>query len=231
MYNANVCYGANNYIDILYFLSNSVIHPHIDRLTFSCNSIIDKPEEILFSVLNDNGYACKYDRWIERGAYDRIKRYYSCVREIEVSILYKRMSTCRMYPCMRVIIDSPDIKTVDWFDAICNSLGFLTTLSHVELAIDFSPYEYGLQEFLWKHLFLRYNSGTVRFVGDDVFKSLYLGHKAKNSKSVIVYDRRVNDLNLLRLEFRLNRAFLKRYEIELDCFEKANSIDLMVKKS
>ena len=65
MYNTSICYGANNYIDILYFLSHSVIHPHIDRLTFSCNSIIDKPEEILFSVLNDNGYACKYDRWIE----------------------------------------------------------------------------------------------------------------------------------------------------------------------
>ena len=169
---------------------------------------------------------CKYGRWVERGTYERIKRYYSCITGIEVSILYKRISTCRMYPCMGITIYKPDIKTVDWFDAICNSLGFLTTLSHVELTIDFLPYEYGLQEFFWKHLFLKYHSGNVSFVGDDFPVSFYIGHKAKNSKSILVYDRKVNDLNVLRLEFRLNRSFLKRHELELDCFENINDIDL-----
>ena len=56
MYNANVCYGANNYIDILYYLSNSVIHPHIDHIYFSCRSDVDKPEERLFSVLKKDKY-------------------------------------------------------------------------------------------------------------------------------------------------------------------------------
>ena len=32
MYSTNVRYGANNYINILCFLSNSVIHPHIGVL-------------------------------------------------------------------------------------------------------------------------------------------------------------------------------------------------------
>ncbi len=129
-----------------------------------------------------------------------------------------------MYPCMGINIYKPDKNTVDWFDAICNSLRFMTTLSHVELTIDFSPYRYALQEFFWKHLFLKYHSGGVCFFGDDVSKSFYIGKKRKNSKSIILYDKKVN--GALRLEFRLNRSFLKRHELELSCLEKINNIDL-----
>jgi hypothetical protein len=225
MYNANVCYGANNYIDILYFLSTTTIHPHIDRIYFSCDSIIDKPEETLFSVLEDNDYKCKYDRWVELGTYDRIKRYYSCVTGIEVSILYKRLVSCRMYPCMGINIYKPDIKTVDWFDDTCDSLGFSTTLSHVELTLDFTPYEYGLHEFLWRHLFLKFHRGNSCFYNGE-FSPFYIGHKRKNSKSVILYQKSVNDINVLRLEFRLNRAIIRRLDLELDCFDKINDINL-----
>ena len=226
MYSTNVRYGGNNYNDILYYLHNSVIHPHIDHIYFSCRSDVDKPEETLFSVLKDNSYKC-ISGGIAKGRTYKLRRIFiSRITGIKVSILYGRNKRYSYCPCMLIHIYKPDIKTIDWFDAICNSLCFLTTLSHVELAIDFSPYEYGLQEFLWNHLFLKYNSGNVSFVGDDVFKSLYIGHKAKNSKSVIVYDREVNDLNLLRLEFRLNRSFLKRHELELDCFENVNNIEL-----
>jgi len=230
MYNANVCYGANNYNDILYFLSNTTIHPHIDRIYFSCRSDIDSPEKTLFSVIEENVHTLNLhkhdDMWIKRSKYKRIKLYYCNETDVKISILYERKKHYSYCPCMVINIYKPDIKTIDWFDAICNSLGILTTLSHVELTIDFSPYEYGLQEFLQNHLFLKYNSGNIRFVGDDVFKSFYIGYRAKNSKSVIVYDKNVNDLNVLRLEFRLNRSFLKRHELELDCFDNINNIDL-----
>ena len=225
MYNANVCYGANNYIDILYFLSNTTIHPHIDRIYFSCDSLVDKPEETLFSELEDNDYKCKYGRWVELGTYDRIKRYCSRVTGIEVSILYKRISTCRMYPCMMVIVDNPNKKTVDWFDAICNSLGLAPSLSHVELTMDFTPYEYGLYEFLWRHLFLKFHRGNSCFVGSE-FGSFYIGHKRKNSKSVILYQKPLDGINVLRLEFRLNKAYIRKLDVELDCFEKINDINL-----
>ncbi|MFQ5964690.1 MAG: hypothetical protein ACE5KZ_10425 [Candidatus Scalinduaceae bacterium] len=225
MYNTSICYGANNYIDILYFLSNSVIYPHIDRMYFSCNSIVDKPEETLFSVLKDNDYKCKYDRWAKRGIYDRIKRYCSSETGINVSILYNCISRRLMYPCMGIIIYKPDIKTVDWFDAICNSFGFLTTLSHVELTIDISPYEYGLQEFFWRHLFLKFHRGNSCFV-DNEFGSFYIGHKRKNSKSIILYSKKIDNNNVLRLEFRLNRTYIRKLDLELDCFEKINDINL-----
>ena len=73
MNNTSICYGANNYIDILYFLSHSVIHPHIDRLTFSCSSEIVNPEEISFSVLEDNSYISKSGSRIKGVAYKRIR--------------------------------------------------------------------------------------------------------------------------------------------------------------
>jgi hypothetical protein len=73
-------------------------------------------------------------------------------------------------------------------------------------------------------LFLKYHSGGVCFFGDDVSKSFYIGHTWKNSKSIIVYDKEVK--GALRLEFRLNRSFLKRHELELDCLENINNIDL-----
>jgi hypothetical protein len=240
MYSTNACYGANNYIDILYTLSNTTINPHIDRISFGCNNEIVKPVDKLVSILEANNYECKYDKGIKRNAYKRIKRYCSSITGVSVPILYERKRHCCIYPCMRVIVDNPHRDTIDWFDTICNSLGFITTLSQVELTIDFSPYEYGLQEFLWNHLFLKHHGGNVSFVGDkkslvgnkeslvgdDFPNTFYLGHKAKNSKSVIVYDKKVNDLNVLRLEFRLNRSFLKRRELELDTFENINNIDL-----
>jgi hypothetical protein len=225
MYNTNICHGANNNVNILYFLSNTTIKPHIDRMFFSCDSIIDKPEELLFSVLERNNYKCKYGRWVERGAYDRIKRYYSSITGIEVSILYNRISSCRMFPCMRIIIYKPDLKTIDWFDAICNSLGFGTSLSHVELALDFSPYECEIHEFFWKHLFLKYHRGGSHFYNGE-FNTFYIGYKSKNSKSIILYQKPLDGINVLRLEFRLNRAFIKKLGLELDCFEKINDINL-----
>jgi hypothetical protein len=148
MYNANVCYGANNNVNILYFLSNTTIHPHIDRIYFSCRSDIDSPEKTLFSVIEENVHTLNLhkhkDNRIKRSKYKRIRRYYCNETDVKISILYERKKHYSCCPCMGINIYKPDIKTVDWFDAICNSLGILTTLSHVELALDFTPYEYGL---------------------------------------------------------------------------------------
>ena len=72
---------------------------------------------------------------------------------------------------------------------------------------------------------MKYNSGDSRFF-DGEFGSFYIGHKAKNSKSLILYPKKIDNNNILRLEFRFNRAFLKRIGVELDCFENINDIDL-----
>ncbi|MHC4455443.1 MAG: hypothetical protein ACYSWS_12265, partial [Planctomycetota bacterium] len=126
---------------------------------------------------------------------------------------------------MGINIYKPDIGIVDWFDTICNSLGLITTLSHVEMAIDFSPYEYELHEFFWKHLFLKYHSGgSCSF--EDGYGSFYIGHKAKNSKSLILYQKPLGGINVLRMEIRLNRAYIKRLGLELDCIERVKDLDL-----
>ena len=92
--NTKSYYGAYNYNDILYFFSNSVINPHIDRITFSCNTNIDKPEEILFSVLKDTSYLIKSDSRIKGVAYKRIRIYQSSVTGISISIFYNRKPYC-----------------------------------------------------------------------------------------------------------------------------------------
>ncbi|MCP4303862.1 MAG: hypothetical protein GY788_03075, partial [bacterium] len=156
------CTGANNNTDILYFLSTSALHPHIDRICFSCScrSDINKPEQTLFSILKDNNYVCVSNSWIKQDKYKRITMYHSNLTNINVSILYERTKQYSFYPCMRIIIFQPDIDIIDRFDAICNSIGFTTTLSHVELAIDISPYNFDIHEFLMRYLFLKYHRGT-----------------------------------------------------------------------
>jgi len=225
MYNGNACYEANNYTDILYFLSNADINPHIDRICFSCKSEIVNPVEKLVSILEENNYECKYDQFAKGKVYKRIRMFESNITGIKVSILYGRNKKYSFYPCIGITIYKPDRNTIDWFDTICNSIGFITTLSHVELTLDFSPYKYEIHEFLWKHLYLKYNSGGSRFYKGE-FSTFYIGHKRKNSKSVILYQKKIEGISTLRLEIRLNRSFIKKLDLALDCFEKINDINL-----
>ena len=225
MYNGNACYEANNYTDILYFLSNADINPHIDRICFSCKSEIVNPVEKLVSILEENNYECKYDQFAKGKVYKRIRMFESNITGIKVSILYGRNKNYSFYPCIGINIYKPDRKTIDWFDTICNSIGFVTSLSHVEVTLDFSPYKYEIHELLWKHLFLKNHRGSSYF-NDGEFSPFYIGHKSKNSKSIILYQKPLGDINVLRLEFRLNRKFIRKLGLELDCFEKINDINL-----
>lgn len=84
---------------------------------------------------------------------------------------------------------------------------------------------------------MKYHRGTCGYEGGEE-GSYYIGNKNrykdengkkknKNSKSLIIYSKEIDD-DVLRLEFRFNRAFLKRKDLklELDCFKKINNIDL-----
>ncbi len=111
MYNTKTCYGANSYIDILYFLSNSIIHPHIDRMYFSCKSDIDNLEERLFSVLKENNYKCKKDYFAQGNVYKRIRFVISIVTDKTISILYGRRKLSKFYPNIGITIYRPDLDT------------------------------------------------------------------------------------------------------------------------
>jgi hypothetical protein len=222
------CCEANNNIDFLYILSNSNLNPHIDRIYFSCNSEIVKPVEKLVSILEENNYECKRGYFAKGRVYKRIRIFESSITGIKISILYGRNKESAFYPCIGITIHKPDLKTVNWFDTICNSLGFETTLSHVELALDIYPYSYNLKEFFQNHLVLKYHRGdSCYFYGDDDI-SYYIGNKRKNTKSAIIYARPKDKIekDLLRVELRFSRKFLKSREINLDSFEKINDLDL-----
>jgi len=227
MNNTSNCTEANNNIDFLYILSNSNLNPHIDRIYFSCNNEIVKPVEKLVSILKANNYKCKYGHFAKGRVYKRIRMFESSITGIKISILYGRSKESAFYPCIGINIYKPDLKTVDWFDTICNSLGFKTTFSHVELALDISPYSYNMEEFFQNHLVLKYHRGDSCFYGENG-ETYYIGNKWKNTKSIIIYSRPKNSIkkDLLRVEFRFNRKFLKSREINLDSLEKINDLDL-----
>ncbi len=94
--------------------------------------------------------------------------------------------------------------------------------------MDFTPYHYSLKEFLQNHLCLKYYGGESIIIKEEREgrESFYLGHKVKNSKSIILYDKEVESHHVLRLELRLNRPLIKRLKLELCCLEKVNDLDL-----
>lgn len=163
------------------------------------------------------------DKLVKRDIFKRRRVYIHSEKDIKITILYNPLRS--YYPNMRIILDNPDITTIDWFDAVCNAFGFTTKLSYVELAIDFSPFDYFLKEYFCHNMFLKYHRGTCCTVGGE-FGSYYIGNRNINSKSVILYSKEIDTDNVLRLEFRLNRSFLKRHKLELDCFERINNIKL-----
>jgi uncharacterized protein YqgQ len=125
---------------------------------------------------------------------------------------------------MWVVIQDPTKEVLHHLDALCNSFGFITSLSQIELAMDF-PYKYELQEFFWEHLFVKRNRGTSLFCGKGVEKSFYSGHKAKNTKITNVYPKTIDGKKILRCELILNRSIIKRLGHNLR-MENINNIDL-----
>ncbi|MBT3878434.1 MAG: hypothetical protein HOF76_05190 [Candidatus Scalindua sp.] len=209
----------NAFLDIL---SNTSINTHVDRISFHCSSEIKEPEKRLFRALKDHGYSCKEDNLVEHGNFKRRGLYTHREKNIKIAVFYQHKDSCPPYiPDLRIIVDDPDIISIHWLDTICNSFGFTTTLSYVELSIDFSPFSDFLKDYLCRNLVLKYYRGTSR----KEYESFYIGNKHKNSKSLIIYCKKIVG-DILRLELRFNRYFLKSAGVELNCLEKVNSIDL-----
>lgn len=229
--------GANNYIKSFYnpsilnieadnafldIISNISINTHVDRIRFHCCSEILEPEKLLLRALKDHGYRREEDNLVEHGNFKRRSLHLHSKKNIKISMFYQHKDSCPPYiPNIGIIVDDPDINSVHWLDGVCNSFGFTTTLSYVELSIDFSPFSVFLKDYLCRNLVIKYHRGPTR----TEYGSFYIGNKHKNSKSLIIYCKKIVG-DILRLEFRFNRYFLKLIGAELDCLEKVNDIDL-----
>jgi hypothetical protein len=227
---------ANNYIKCFYNPSISIIesdnafldiistvsiNTHVDRIRFNCFSDIKEQENLLLKALKDHGYNRK-DNSVEDKYYKRRSLHTHSNRNIKISIFYQHKDSCPPYmPNIRIIVDDPDINSIHWLDSVCNAFGFTTTLSYVELTIDFSPFSTFLKDYLCSNLVLKYYRGSSYMKAN----TFYIGNKHKNSKSLIIYCKKIIG-DILRLEFRFNRYFLKSRGLELGCLEKVNDIDL-----
>ncbi len=141
---------------------------HVDRIYFHCYSNFNEPETLLFKALIDHDYCSKRDELVSKDIYKRRRVFVDNEENITISILYKRRDMFNSsYPDLRIILDNPDIKTIDYFDAVCNSFGFTTTLSIVELAIDFYSSISFLKEYLCRNIILKYHRGACGFQGGE----------------------------------------------------------------
>ena len=197
----------------------------IDKISFSIFILGNASEKELFEALPNLGFGkCKYDYRIKnkKMKYKRIRKY---IFENSVIVFtYKRRKDTNFLPNICCTFQDPSRPVLNLLDLICNSLGFITKASQIEISVDFD-YCPKLHEFFKKHLYVKYNRGNPCFVGKGDKKSYYSGHKAKNSKITNVYPKVINGINHLRFELIFNRKIIKRLNLDLR-MEGVNSIDL-----
>lgn len=219
----------NNYSDLLHELGNLRLFSHIDKVSLSISSNSRCNEKGLFTALKNVGFKCNYDIRkkdpINMPYYKRMGKY--SYGKSSILLRYKRKYDAGFRPHLWVVIQDPTKEVLHYLDAVCNSLGFVTKVSQIELALDFFPYKCKLQEFFWEHLFVKRNRGDSLFYGKGIEKSFYSGHKAKNSKTMIIYPKAIygKRKKILRLELILNRPIIKRLGFDLR-LENINNIDL-----
>lgn len=217
--------GGNNYIDLMHGLGKLRVSSHIDKVSLSILSNSRSNEKELFSALENVGF--KYDCDVKKKDpknmpyYKRMRQYY--YGNSAILFHYRCKPNAIFRPHFWCVIQDPSKEVLHYLDALCNSFGFITSLSQIELAMD-SPYKYKLQEFFWKHLFVKRNRGDSRFCGKGIEKSFYSGHKARNSKTMIVYPKTIDKKKVLRFELILDRPIIKRLGFDLR-MENINNLD------
>lgn len=197
----------------------------VDRISFSTFIIGNTSEKEFFKALTDIGFGkCEYDsrNRNNKRKYKRVRKY--IVENSVIEFLYKRRNDARFLPNIWCTFQDPTRPIINLLDSLCNSFGFVTKVSHIELTVDFD-YCPKLHKFFQKYLFLKRNRGTSCFEGIGITKSYYSGHKAKNSKTTIVYQKFIDGANRLRFELRLSRKVIKGLNLDLR-LDGVNNIDL-----
>ena len=196
----------------------------VDKVSFSIVIIGNATKKEFFEALTNLGFECKRDYRIKNNKkkYKRRRKY--IVENSVIIFTYQRRNDASFLPDIWCVYQDPSRPVLNLLDSLCNSLGFVTKVSQVELAIDF-PYTRKLKRFFNKYLYLKFNRGNPCVVGKGDKKSCYSGNKAKNSKTTIVYQKIINGTNHLRLELILNRRIIKRLNLDLR-MEVVNNLDL-----
>jgi len=239
--------GINNYSLILYYLKKTIIKTHLDKISFGIydESVygIDKKKENL--ILNDLKKYFYSNIKVKEG-YGKGSKYHLRRKVFEnngvnplIIIGHTLKSNCSGYrtvPKMMITIHDPHREIVEWFDSVLNGFGYVTKMKQIEITVDFYDYTVPLQEFFYDHLFLSYcrskpcfNKGKEPargFEGEILLDStFYIGHRNKNTKTIKIYRKEVNDHKILRLELLLNRQRIKALGLELP-LERINYFDL-----
>ncbi len=154
--------------------------------------------------------------------YKRMRKY--IVENSVIVFFYKRRNDTRFLPDLWCTYQNPSRQILTLLDSLFNSLGFVAKVSQIELAVDFD-YCPKLHKFFQKYLFLKRNRGNSCFDGKGITKSYYSGHKVKNSKTTIVYQKFIDGANRLRFELRLSRKVIKGLKLDLR-LDGVNNIDL-----
>lgn len=158
------------------FPSNTQLNTHVDKISFSLRLLrkthSNGDEKKLFSLLEkEDGFKYKFDV-IKKDPknmpyYIRMRQYF--YGNSSVQFHYERKLVFCFYPLLWCVVQDPTKELLRYLNSTCRQVGFKTNISQMELTMDFD-YCLKLQEFFWKHLFLKRNRGYPRFVGKGLKK-------------------------------------------------------------
>lgn len=226
---------GNNYIQFLYYLNNSRISTHLDKIMFgvydqSVYGLNKGHEQRLLDALTDYGYKNPKKGYARTSKYHRKRKQYLPINNNPlIQIDHGLKPYCIDYlhvPRMMMIIHDPNKEIVEWFDSVLNGLGYASIMKQIEMTIDFFNFQDQLQLFFWDHLFLSYcktkswfdrgKRPTMMIDGEIHPESTYyIGDTRKNSKAIRLYRKQDLPLKPLRLELVSNRPVNRRLEYEL----------------
>ena len=227
--------NANNNAFISYssLLRKTKIKHHIDRIDFSVfspflNNKNNKEKEILFSGLKDFGFKFREYKATKSKYFKRRSEFKKEKPDQMILIDHSFKNYCENYlniPFMLITIHDPDREIIEWFDSIFNAFGFETNIMKMEFAVDFYSNITQLEDFLRKHLFLKYGRLGGRYVGKEPEKSYYILDRNKNTRMVIVYRKTINGKKALRMELGLNLSKMQHHNFSLP-LDNLDSFDL-----
>lgn len=199
-------------------LESIEVFPRIDRMILNLKYV--DPKEVL-NFLKANELQCIGDHRVNETNFQRQAKFEFDGSELRV--LYGKVKNIAYLPNVQIQIHDVSLKGLQLLKKLEGLISGKVTISHIELALDFFPKSESLREFFQKYLFVKYQQQPdQKFIRSDNGMTSYIGNKKKHSKSLIIYDKTIDnendskeDKDILRLELRLNRRAIKNLKLKL----------------
>lgn len=206
-------------------ISDFSIKPHIDFVSISSIPSFYKPT--IATILYANGFKLTNQPKLKEGKFERKLEFKD--GQIKIDIFYGMRLSEFIKPTIYIKIHDPNLNILELFQMMFANLMIPHKLMEIELTFDFYTDDvFGLQDFINKHLFLRYqNQRLPSYKYEDSLdegETFYTtGRKA--AKRTRTYTKLIDGKIVLRLELILSKVIIKRIGLKLP-LESIDTLDI-----